>query len=132
VPFSGLAVCGAGTACLPRADAPGVVWSIRDRATFEALRRSDRRARRGPISVTYAAAGEAEPRVAYAVGKRVGKAVTRNRLRRRLRAAVGGVVGLAPGAYLVAADSGASELTYEDLRTTVARAMTAATVGRHR
>jgi ribonuclease P protein component len=76
--------------------------------------------------VTYVALGEAsEPRVAYAVGKRVGKAVVRNRLRRQLRAAV---AGLEPGAYLVAADPGALGLSYEDLRTKVATAMTAASV----
>jgi ribonuclease P protein component len=110
-----------------------VVWRIRDRATFEALRRSGRRARRGPVSVTYAAVGQAsEPRVAYAVGRRVGKAVVRNRLRRRLRAVVGGVAGLEPGAYLVAADPGASGLSYEDLRTKVVTAMTAASGGHRR
>jgi len=85
------------------------------------------------VTVTYAAVGEAaQPRVAYAVGKRVGKAVVRNRLRRRLRAAVAGVTGLEPGAYLVVAGPGASGLSYEDLRTKVVTAMTAASMGRHR
>jgi len=108
-----------------------VVWRIQDRATFQALRRSDRRARRGPVTVTYAPIGQApEPRVAYAVGKRVGKAVVRNRLRRQLRAAVAGVSDLEPGAYLVVADHGATRLSYEDLRTKVATAMTAASGGR--
>jgi ribonuclease P protein component len=110
-----------------------VVWRIRDRATFEALRRSGRRVRQGPVTVTYAAVGTAsEPRVAYAVGKRVGKAVVRNRLRRQLRAAVECVPGLEPGAYLVAADPGALGLSYEDLRTKVATAMTAASVRQNR
>jgi ribonuclease P protein component len=85
------------------------------------------------VSVTYAAVGEeAHPRVAYAVGKRVGKAVVRNRLRRQLRAAVDSVPDLDNGAYLVAADPSATRLSYEDLRTTVATAMTAASQGRHR
>jgi ribonuclease P protein component len=85
------------------------------------------------VTVTYAAVGEApEPRVAYAVGKRVGKAVVRNRLRRRLRAAVDGIAGLAPGAYLVAADPGALGLSHEDLRTKVATAMATASEGRQR
>ncbi len=110
-----------------------MVWGIRDRATFEALRRSDRRARRGPVAVTFTPVNEAsEPRVAYAVGKRVGKAVVRNRLRRRLRAAVEGTTELAPGAYLVAADPGALGLSYEDLRTKVTTAMTAASGERRR
>ncbi|MGH9121636.1 MAG: ribonuclease P protein component [Acidimicrobiales bacterium] len=110
-----------------------MVWRIRDRSTFEALRRSDHRARRGPVVVTYAIVGEAaKPLVAYAVGKRVGKAVVRNRLRRRLRAAVESVAGLPPGAYLVAADPAASGLSYEDLRTKVATAMTAASEERRR
>jgi ribonuclease P protein component len=110
-----------------------VVWRIQDSATFEALRRSERRARRGPVSVTYAAGDSPSvPRIAYAVGKRVGKAAVRNRLRRRLRAAVSGLTGLQPGAYLVAADPGAAGLSYEDLRTKVASAMTAASGDRHR
>jgi ribonuclease P protein component len=103
-----------------------VAWRIRDRATFEVLRRSGRRVRRGPVTVTYAAVGDAaRPRVAYVVGKRVGGAVVRNRLRRRLRAAAA-VEGLQPGAYLVGVGPGATGLTYEELRTTVATAMTVA------
>jgi ribonuclease P protein component len=106
-----------------------VVWRIQDRATFEALRRSGRRTRRGPVVVTYAAVGQAtEPRVAYAIGKRVGKAVVRNRLRRQLRAVVGGMTNLPTGAYLVAVGPEASGLSYEDLRTKVTTAMTAASM----
>ncbi len=83
--------------------------------------------------MTYAAVGGArEPRVAFAIGRRVGRAVVRNRLRRRIRAVVGDVAGLEPGAYLVAADPGASRLSYEDLRTTVVTAMTAASGERQR
>jgi ribonuclease P protein component len=85
------------------------------------------------VVVTYASVGEAsKPLVAYAIGKRVGKAVVRNRLRRRLRSAVDSVADLRPGAYLVAADPPASGLSYEDLRTTVATAMTAASEERRR
>jgi ribonuclease P protein component len=110
-----------------------VIWRIQDRTAFEALRRSGHRARRGPVTVTYAAVGEAEePRVAYAVGKRVGRAVVRNHLRRRLRAAAASAAGLERGAYLVAAAPGASGLSYEDLRTKVVTAMKAASGGPQR
>jgi len=104
-----------------------VAWRIRDRATFEALRRSAGRARRGPVTVTYADAGSAPaPRVAYAVGRRSGTAVTRNRIRRRLRAAMAQVDGLGPGAYLVAAGPEAADLPFEELRTQLSAAMTSA------
>jgi len=104
-----------------------VAWRIRDRATFEALRRSGARARRGPVSVTYVSGGDAETtRVAYAVGRRAGKAVDRNRIRRRLRAAVAAAPGVAPGAYLVAAGPEAADVGFEALKMQVAGAMASA------
>ena len=103
-----------------------MTWRIRDRATFEALRHSEARARRGPVTVTYAPVGTApRPRVAYAIGKRAGSAVTRNRIRRRLRAAAS-TADLRPGAYLVSAGPAAATLPYEELKSEVVRAMTAA------
>ncbi|HUY21323.1 MAG TPA: ribonuclease P protein component [Acidimicrobiales bacterium] len=109
-----------------------MVWRIRDRATFEALRRTGRRSRRGPVTVTFAAVGEeTRPRVAYAVGRRVGGAVVRNRLRRRLRAVAADIGGtLRPGAYLVAAGREATGLPYEDLKAHVTAAMTSASQDR--
>ena len=81
--------------------------------------------RRGPITVTWLAEDVGTPpRVAYAVSRRVGSAVHRNRLRRRLRAVVG-AQALAPGAYLIAAGPGASELPYDELRSIVEKALTA-------
>ena len=104
-----------------------MVWRIQDRTTFETLRRDGQRSRRGPITVTYASVGTPPaPRVAYAVGKRVGGSVVRNRVRRRLRAAVAGIDGLAPGAYLVSAGPAAVVMAYEELRSAVVSAMTAA------
>jgi ribonuclease P protein component len=89
-----------------------------DRATFDALRRDGRRARRGPMTVTYLPGGT-DARVAYAIGRSVGSAVVRNRLRRRLRAAareLDAPGGLAPGAYLVALRPEAARCSYQDLR----------------
>jgi ribonuclease P protein component len=105
--------------------AVGLIWSVRDRATFQALRRSRARVRRGPVTVTWVPGDPSEPpRVAYAVGRSAGGAVVRNRLRRRLRA-VSREAGplLRPGAYLVGATAGASSLSYRELRTTVCEAL---------
>jgi ribonuclease P protein component len=101
------------------------VWTIRDRATFEALRTRGRRVRRGPITVTWVAGDPAEPpRVAYAIGRRAGGAVVRNRIRRRLRAITREVgAQLRPGAYLVGANAAAASLPYGDLRATVCQAL---------
>jgi ribonuclease P protein component len=109
-----------------------MIWRIRDRATFEALRRTGSRSRYGAVTVTYCGSqAPGPPRVAYAVGKRVGSAVVRNRLRRRLRAAAGEIAELAPGAYLVRVAPEAAALSYEDLKAQVTRAMTAASGDRH-
>jgi ribonuclease P protein component len=127
-----------------------LIWRIRDRATFEALRRDGVRARSGPIGITFlpdpvpAAAtpsapsatdgpilggGPAPPRLAFAIGRRVGHAVERNRLRRRLRAIFAELANqaggpLPPGAYLVGCQVGATGLTYQELREHVSRALT--------
>lgn len=101
-------------------------WRIRDRATFAELRRNGRRARAGPLSLTWlgAAAGTSPPRVAYAIGRPVGPAVVRNRLRRRLRAAVTELApDMAPGAYLVAASPRAAEASFAELRAHLAAAL---------
>ena len=107
----------------------GGVGRIRDRATFDTLRRSAQRARRGSVTVTFAPASGDLPRVAYSVGRRVGGAVVRNRLRRRLRSVVAEIPGLAPGAYLVGVSPRATALAYEDLKAQVTQAMTAASAG---
>lgn len=98
---------------------------MRDRATFDALRRSGRRVRRGPITVTWLAGDPGDvPRVAYAVGRKAGGAVVRNRIRRRLRSIMQDArAQLRPGAYLVGAATGAASLSYGDLRATVCDAL---------
>ena len=103
------------------------VWRVRDRATFQTLRRSRRRVRRGPVTVTFApGAPSGPPQVAYAIGRTVGGAVVRNRLRRRMRAIVAELSpALAPGAYLLGATAEAAELTFGELRTVVSEAIEA-------
>jgi ribonuclease P protein component len=99
----------------------GLIWSVRDRATFGALRRRGRRVNSGPIWVSYLREDDGRPpRIAFAIGSKVGGAVVRNRLRRRLRAIVAEVdrvpPGIPPGAYLIGARAGADQATFDELR----------------
>lgn len=112
---------------------PQAVTAIRDRSTFQALRRPAGRAARGPVAVSYvppvpAATADADhPRVGYSVGRSCGNAVQRNRLRRRFRAAVREWAGTLPaGAYLVRAEPAAAQLPYRSLVAAVGGAMGAA------
>lgn len=106
------------------------VGRVRDRATFNALRRSPHRSRRGPITVTFVLGDPVSPaRVAYNVGRKVGGAVQRNRLRRRLRAAAAQAGELRPGAYLVGAAPDASALSFGELRAIVSEALWTAAWG---
>lgn len=94
----------------------GLIWRVRDRATFAVLARAQRHAR-GPVTVRFVP-GESEnpPRVAYAVSG-AGNAVVRNRLRRRLRAAVASAEAelAAGGAYLVSARREALTMPFDAL-----------------
>jgi ribonuclease P protein component len=119
----------------PEAEGPraplGLIGRVGDRATFDALQRDGRRARRGPMTVTFLPGG-ADVRVAYAIGRRVGPAVVRNRVRRRLREAVRDLDrstpgGLACGAYLVSARPEAAARSYRELRDDLGRACVAVT-----
>ena len=108
-----------------------LIWRIRDRTTFVALRRSDRRVRRGPITVTWAPGDPAEPpRVAYAIGRHVGGATERNRIRRRLREIVRNLERpLGPGAWLIGATPEVAKLSYGELKSAVAEAVGAVARG---
>jgi ribonuclease P protein component len=83
--------------------------------------------RRGPITVTWAPGDPADPpRVAYAIGKRVGGATERNRIRRRLRAIVRELEpALGPGAWLIGAAPEVANLSYGELKATLAQATAA-------
>jgi ribonuclease P protein component len=111
------------------------LWRITDRATFAELRRRGRRARRGPLALTWLAAEPGTwlaaepgtwlaaepgtpPRVAFAVGRQAGTAVARNRVRRRVRAALHELDPPLPaGIYLVGAGPEAAAMTAAELRT---------------
>jgi ribonuclease P protein component len=110
--------------------AVGLIWRVRDRASFRALAAGSRR-RLGGLTMSAAAIDRPGPaRVAFAVGRHAGNAVTRNRVRRRLRAAVQAEAdAFAPStAYLIRADARALRVPYAELRTTL-RAMAADVVG---
>ena len=102
----------------------GLIWRIRDRSTFAALRQA-KRVRSGPLTVSFIDGHPAEPpRVAYAIGRKVGNAVTRNRIRRRLRVVVTRLdPPMGPGAYLIGVAPQASELTLQELQATMAKAL---------
>jgi len=105
----------------------GLIWRVRDRATFAVLARAERHAR-GPVTIRFVP-GESDvpPRVAYAVSG-TGNAVVRNRLRRRLRAAVARAEAdlAAGGAYLVSAQREALTMPFDSLVETLAALFRAA------
>jgi ribonuclease P protein component len=119
-----------GTAPEGPRPAVGLIGRISDRATFDALRRDGRRARRDPVTVLFlpepGAGATGDVRVAYAVRRRVGTAVDRNRVRRRLRAALRGVDresgGLSSGAYLVVVRREARTTSYAELKRSLGEA----------
>lgn len=90
-------------------------WRIRDRSTFDLLRRTGTRSRCGSVTVVYAADQGERARVAFGVGRRAGSAVTRNRLRRVLRDELSRSE-LRPGAYLVNVAPAAATRTAGELR----------------
>jgi len=109
-----------------------LVGRIRDRATFDALRRSRLRVSSGPVRMVHVPVAalpdhrgsRPEACVAYAVNRKVGGAVDRNRVRRRTRAVLTERdERMMPGAYLISFAPGAAEMSFEELRTDVDRAL---------
>ena len=102
-----------------------MIDSIRDRDVFVRLGREGVRFRREPVWCTYLQdSGLTRCHVAFAIGRPVGPAVVRNRLRRRLRVIVR-QNGFAPGYLLIGVRPKAAELTFDQLRTTMADLATA-------
>ena len=98
------------------------LWRVTDRQTFRLLREQGRRARRGPLTVTWLppapGVDDRPPRVAFAVGRTTGGAVLRNRIRRRLRAALRELRAsgrLPGGTYLVGARAEIANLPWSAL-----------------
>lgn len=120
---------GGAAVTTPEGSGPavGLIWRVRDQATFDQLQRRGIRRRRGPVGIVWTDdAGPGPPRVAYGVGRRTGSAPVRNRLRRRLRAimrdlAADGLV--VRGAYLVHARPEATTLPFAELAALVRAAV---------
>lgn len=97
---------------------------------FALLRRHGRRARSGPLALSWVPLpGDDPPRVAYAVGKAVGSAVIRNKVRRRLRWSLDGVGARLPsGAYVIRVGPSAATMPAHELQAHVA-ALVEAVIG---
>lgn len=110
----------------------GLIWRVRDRRSFAALRQRGQRVRRGPVTVAFLPGAPHEagepPKVAFAVGRRIGRAVHRNRVRRQLRSIMRELVAQAnspvqPGTYLVGVNPQVTTLSYQELKSTVEAAL---------
>ena len=107
LPFPHVDPCWAQRVAGPSAQGPstsvGLIWRIRDRRTFQELRRRGRRVRSGTVVVTMLAPTPemigSPPRVAFAVSRKVGPAVVRNRLRRQVRAHLGQLRSSSPALF---------------------------------
>jgi ribonuclease P protein component len=104
------------------------LWRITDRRTFAALAGSGRRARRGPLRVTWLPATEpgTPPRAAFAIARGAGGAVLRNRIRRRLRAALRTLAAdgrLPSGSYLLAGGAPLATMAWPELLDLVGQAI---------
>lgn len=122
-----LPVASAGVSAAPRPQ----LWRIGDRSSFQELRRHGRRARRGPLSVTWVAPAidATPPRAGFTVGKSVGGATVRNLVKRRLRAALRelqAVDRLPGGTFVIGAGPDVVGLSYLELHVLLGDAIDAA------
>ncbi len=108
------------------------LWRVTRRSSFDALRRSGRRVRQGPLTVTWLPPNEGEraapPRVAFAIGRAAGNAVIRNRIRRRLRAALQDqrARGALPsGTYLLSGAASLASMPWSELTAALTAALDA-------
>ncbi len=93
-----------------------MIWSIRERRTFDELVRRGSRVRTATLWCTCLPLPDSTPpRVAFAIGRAVGSAVVRNRVRRRLRMLIS-AEQLPPGRYLIGARPPVTKRTFEELR----------------
>lgn len=99
-------------------------------ATFQALRRPEGRARRGPLSVRWVRLDGDEVQVSYAISKRCGNAVRRNRIRRRTKSAIRLVSqGIPAGAYLITTEAEVATMNFQELTDQLAGALALAAGG---
>ena len=103
----------------------GLIHRVRSRATFAELSRVRPR-RDGPVWIRrLEIPGQAQPQVAYAIGRRTGNAVIRNRLRRQLRSIVRAHEGeLSAGtSYLVGVTASGEAASFEELSAAYSRCL---------
>jgi ribonuclease P protein component len=110
-----------GAPCSRPPQAVGLIWSIRDRASFDRLRAEGRRVDAGALWCSVVLDPDLRPpRLAFAIGRSYGSAVARNRMRRRLRPILTARgARLAPGLYLIGARPIASGRTHDELATMI-------------
>ena len=124
-PYGDEGRAGGAEGAPPEGPAPpgSLTWRTRGRSAFEGLRRAST-VRSGPFTLSWLPAVPGQPpALAFAIGKRVGNAVVRNRLRRRLREAARRLVTLPPGTYLIRARPEAVALSFQEISSHLARAV---------
>lgn len=89
--------------------------SLTGRSAFRRVFRSGARRRVGCLTVLSAPGEPGLPRVGFVAGRRIGGAVARNRAKRRLREAARRVALEADTSYVMVAEAGIAEATFDRL-----------------